>query len=103
MRRTNSFLAGLIYACVAGAIIGWAIGALMSRVIEYQLRDTICLRNYCPDAKHRIRVLLHHLFAWAKARGYLPPDEQTAAERLEWLEQTIPNAEYMRPSRGFGY
>lgn len=35
MRRTNSFLAGLIYACVPGAIIGWAIGVLMSRVTEH--------------------------------------------------------------------
>lgn len=58
----------------------------MSRLTEYQLRETICLRNCCVESPENIRSLLRHLFAWAKARGYLPPDESNAAERLDRLE-----------------
>ncbi len=74
---------------------------VMSRVTEYQLRYTIYLRNCRPESQQRIQPLLRHLFAWAKVRGYLPPDEPTAAERLDRLEQTCSNEQIMRRSWRF--
>lgn len=59
----------------------------MSRVSEYQLRHSICFRNYCLESQGRVRALLYHLFAWAKEGDYLPSDEPTAADRLDRLER----------------
>ena len=57
----------------------------LSRVNEHQLSDMIRLRNCGRESQRHIRALFDRLFSWAQARGYIPADQPTAAERLDRL------------------